>query len=606
MVGTHWDVIVVGAGMGGATLGFALAKAGKRVLFCEKGRSHLSADGVLRGGFAEDFFGRPEAPDARHAEILARAGRCWDPIEDRSGPRPRRYIPYIGAGAGGSSALYGMALERFDPGDFTPRRHYPDAPPETTLPDAWPLTYGDLRPYYRAAEALFGVRGAADPLRAEHLDPLPPAPPMTGAARELFAFLQSKGLHPYALPMACARVPDCLGCQGFLCAKGCKIDAVRACLAPAVAAHGAEILDECRVETLEATREAVTGVVCSRRGESFTLRGDLVVLAAGALETPCLLLRSASPAWPDGLANESGLVGRNLMRHFVDLYAVFLKAGDGLGGGLKELAFNDDYLAASGKRGTVQSFGALPSAPVIVAGMEKDLRDGSAAWLTPAFRLAKPLLRRFLAYQLSRSLILASIMEDLPTPRTASPRRPTAGAGLILEYRLRPHDTARIEAWRRKLGGDLRPYKFMLLKQAENNERIAHACGTCRFGTDPRTSVLDPENRAHGLSNLYVVDSSFFPSSAGTNPALTIAANALRVADRCSRPPGTLGTSPPRRPDAVPGPVRRSHPASQKAKDRGRPSGGQERPEENVSSARDLTAPRGRMGRRAGASYTAR
>jgi choline dehydrogenase-like flavoprotein len=81
----------------------------------------------------------------------------------------------------------------------------------------------------------------------------------------------------------------------------------------------------------------------------------------------------------------------------------------------------------------------------------------------------------------------------------------------------------------------LRPYRVTLVKQAENNKQLAHACGTCRFGTDPRDSVLDKNNRAHGLSNLYVVDSSFFPSSSGTNPALTIAANALRVADHLIR-----------------------------------------------------------------------
>jgi choline dehydrogenase-like flavoprotein len=172
--------------------------------------------------------------------------------------------------------------------------------------------------------------------------------------------------------------------------------------------------------------------------------------------------------------------------------------------------------------------------------MEKDLRDGSTPWIVPAFKLAKPFLRTILTRKLSSSLILASIMEDLPYPENrVAPA--VDGLGLTIEYRLRPHETGRIEAWRQRLGGNLKPYRVMLLKQAENNERIAHACGTCRFGDDPRTSVLDRDNRAHGLSNLFVVDSSFFPSSAGTNPALTIAANALRVADRI------LNVSPPHR-----------------------------------------------------------
>ena len=188
----------------------------------------------------------------------------------------------------------------------------------------------------------------------------------------------------------------------------------------------------------------MTGVECTRRGKECTLRGTaLIVLAAGALETPSLLLRSASPDWPSGLANDSGLVGRNLMRHFVDLYAVFLKSRDGLGGGQKELAFNDHYLGDAGKFGTVQSFGALPPASAIVAGIEKDLRDGPATWLAPAFRLIKPFLTRALGRQLSRALLLASIMEDLPYPENQVAPGPD-GQGLTLKYKVRPHDQAQI------------------------------------------------------------------------------------------------------------------------------------------------------------------
>jgi choline dehydrogenase-like flavoprotein len=526
---TEWDVIVVGTGMGGAAFGYALARAGKRVLFCEKGRSHLASD-ARRGDFAETFFERPEAPAPRHADILARAGRWWEEVEDRSANRTRRFIPFIGAGTGGSSALYGMALERFYPEDFTPRCFYPEAE-GADLPEEWPIRYEDLRPYYHATEALFRVRGGADPLRASHLDPLLSPPALTPAAQELHDFLQGKGMHPYRLPMACESVPDCAGCQGFLCPRECKNDSARICLAPALKEHGAQLLDECRALRLEASRDRVTGVVCVRRGEEFTLHGELVALAAGALETPTLLLRSTSSDWPRGLANDSGLVGQNLMRHYVDLYPVFLRTPEGLGSGLKELAFNDFYIREGRKCGTVQAFGALPPAPVLVAGMEKDLRDGPAGWLAPAFKLAKPFLRGYLNRRLPRSLILASIVEDLPHPdNRVLPAED--GQPLSLEYHLHPGERARIRALRQHLGDTLRPYRFLRIKQAENNERLAHVCGTCRFGTDPRRSVLDPDNRAHRLANLYIVDASFFPSSAGINPALTIAANALRVADR--------------------------------------------------------------------------
>jgi choline dehydrogenase-like flavoprotein len=527
-----WDVLVIGTGMGGATLGFALAKAGKSVLFCERGKSLFAGGDALRGNFAETFFGAAEVPRPKHQATLFRSGRYPDEVADTSAPRVRRFIPFIGTGTGGSSALYGMALERLFPADFTPRRYHPDAA-DSTLPEEWPFRYEDLRPHYDTAEALYRVRGSPDPCRQNGPPPgLVPPPPLSAAAQELSDFLRGKGLHPYQLPSACESVPGCQGCQGFLCPRECKNDSTRVCLKPALAQYGAQLLDECEVRKLEATREAITAVRCSRRGEEFTLRAGVVVLAAGALETPRLLLASASPEWPQGLANDSGLVGRNLMRHYIDLYAVAPHTAGEIPVSLKELAFNDFYLGDGQKGGTVQSFGALPPPPVLVAGMQEDLRHGSFRWAAPLFGLAKPLMKSVFGRLLSRKMLFASILEDLPYAdnRVALPS-PGEGARLVIEYRLRDHERARIAAFREKINEAFRPYRVMVIKQAENNERIAHACGTCRAGHDPRTSVLDAWNRAHGLANLYVVDASFFPSSGGTNPALTIAANALRVAD---------------------------------------------------------------------------
>src|SRR5690349_11882496 len=242
-----WDVLVVGTGMGGATLGYALARGGKRVLFCEKGRSHLGDGQALRGDYAETFFARPEAPQPRHRDVLLRAGRYADAVADDSGPRPRRYVPFIGCGTGGSSALYGMALERFFPADFTPRRNYPEAG-ESSLPESWPISYEDLRAYYGAAEQLYRVHGTPDPCRGD--DPagclLAPAP-LGAGVQELYDFFRAKGLHPYRLPLACEYVPGCEGCQGYLCAKDCKNDSARVCLRPALERHGAGLLDECEV-----------------------------------------------------------------------------------------------------------------------------------------------------------------------------------------------------------------------------------------------------------------------------------------------------------------------------------------------------------------------
>ena len=530
-----WDVIVVGTGMGGASIGYALAKAGKRVLFCERGMSHLNGKLALRGEFAESFFPHPEVPQPKHREILARAGRSTDEIKDTSIDHTRRFIPFTGQGTGGSTSLYGMALERFFPSDFTPRRNYPQAG-EATLPESWPITYEELHPYYEAAERLFRVRGTADPLRGnESFDHLLPPSPLSPASEELYDFLSGKGLHPYRSPIACEYVSGCECCQGYLCDKDCKNDSARICLEPALSKFGARLLDECEVLKLEATRSEVTGVICSWRGRQLTLRAAVVVLAAGVLETPRVLLNSASPAWPNGLTNDSGLVGRNLMRHYVDLYAILPKTREKNPVNFKELAFNDFYMDGKQKFGTVQSFGTLPPASVLVEGIEHELREGRLPQTALLFRLVKPIVRYFLAQLLSRSIMLATIVEDLPYRDnlvTLSDQTDNLGRrGLILKYEIHEHDRKRIKAFRRQLRKIFKPYHFILIKQAENNERAAHDCGTCRFGSDPEDSVLDANNRAHGLSNLYVVDSSFFPSSGGSNPGLTIAANALRVAD---------------------------------------------------------------------------
>jgi choline dehydrogenase-like flavoprotein len=532
----EWDFLIVGTGMGGATLGYALAQAGKRVLFCEKGKGQANRDLSLRGDYAEAFFPRMDVPRLHHADYLRRAGRCSDEITDVSGPRPRRFIPFIGSGTGGSTALYGMALERFFPEDFTPRRFYP-ASAESTLPEAWPITYEDLRPYYTAAEQLFRVRGAADPVRGDSTLVYPfAAAPFSPPNQHLFDFLQKKELHPYHLPKACEAVSGCEGCQGFLCPRDCKNDCSRICLDPAVNACGATVLDECEVLKLEADRHAITGVVCRCRGEEGTLRAGNTVLAAGALETPRLLLESACPAWPNGLANGSGLVGRNLMRHFVDLFALSLPVPTGDHGDSKEIAFNDLYLAQNNKFGTVQSFGALPPVPLLTASMAEDLRHSKWWWLGPGFRLVRPLLGAVIRKTFRGTMVLASIMEDLPygdnqvfLPKQTSRQAPDR---LLLRYRVHDPDKSRIEAFRTRLQEIFRPHPFRLIKQAENNERLAHACGTCRFGLNPQESVLNANNRAHELANLYVVDASFFPSSGGTNPGLTIGANALRVADK--------------------------------------------------------------------------
>lgn len=523
-----WDVIVIGTGIGGATLGYTLAQSGKEVLFLEKGQSFLDEAEANKGDYAEMFFPRVTVPDERHRKILEKSGRWTDYLEDSSFKKNMRHIPFLGSGSGGSSALYGAVMERFFPEDFTPKSCYPNKA-GSNLPDAWPIKYEDLAPFYSKAENLYGVRGSRDPLRLDDEGTAAIPPPAMGPAnRGLSTFLNKKGIHTYQLPIACEFVPGCQTCQGFLCPNNCKNDSMRVCLNPAINKHGAKLLDRCKVVRLEADASRVTSVICNRVNETFKLKGTKIILAAGALATPVILLRSSSKQWPSGLANQSGLVGRNLMRHCIDLYAVWPAVKPTHEENTKELAFNDYYFHKGIKYGSVQSFGRLPPAPMLTESLRHDLREQMGLFVSTLFGLIKPVTNTMFKRLFGNALVLATTMEDLPYLENRV--IPVNNEGINIHYRLDESTKIRIDQFRQLMSETLKPLPYKLIKQAENNNRIAHACGTCRFGEDRATSVLDPFNRAHDLENLYVVDGSFFPSSAGTNPSLTIAANALRIA----------------------------------------------------------------------------
>ena len=256
------------------------------------------------------------------------------------------------------------------------------------------------------------------------------------------------------------------------------------------------------------------------------MTAPLVVLAAGALNSPRILLASANPHWPTGLANRSDQVGRNLMRHYTDLYAVDARPADD--NYRKEIAFNDFYQGEFGKLGTVQSFGRLPPAPMLAASLGADIARSRFGFAVPLYQLVRPVLTRSLARLVDRSMVFASICEDLPS---AENRVRLEGGRLHLHYEPNAQERTRIAAMRELMARVLTPHRYRLIKQAENSGLLAHVCGTCRAGTSAGDSVVDRHNRCHDVENLYIVDASFFPSSGGTNPALTLAANALRVAD---------------------------------------------------------------------------
>ena len=216
------------------------------------------------------------------------------------------------------------------------------------------------------------------------------------------------------------------------------------------------------------------------------------------------------------------------MRHCIDLYALSMNAAPRPDENTKELAFNDFYCSGQEKLGNVQSFGRLPPAGMLAESLlQQDLRDKTGAFVAAAFSLAKPLMRPVLHKLFDHSLILATTLEDLPYPDNRVNQLKDHGP--TIEYRGSKRGQQRIKRFRDIMADTLSPLRYSLIKQADNNDRLAHVCGTCRMGDDPMLSVVDRSNRAHRIDNLFVVDTSFFPTSAGTNPTLTVVANALRV-----------------------------------------------------------------------------
>ncbi|WP_142280962.1 GMC family oxidoreductase, partial [Mycobacterium palustre] len=232
--------------------------------------------------------------------------------------------------------------------------------------------------------------------------------------------------------------------------------------------------------------------------------------------------------WPRGLANGSDWVGRNLMRHLLDWIEVWPQPDCNITAENKEIGLNDFYFWQGQKYGTVQSAGVMAS----LASLE--MLTNHPGWRPRALRLVSPLMRPLYERFLGGGLVLAAMMEDLPylDNRILPPDRPgdDGRQRLRLRYRLHASELERRAVFLRQVKEALRPFRKLTLRTGDHNSTLGHVCGTCRFGTDPKTSVLDPQNRAHEVHNLYVVDASFFPSSAGLNPSLTVAANALRVA----------------------------------------------------------------------------
>jgi choline dehydrogenase-like flavoprotein len=506
----HFDVIIIGTGAGGGTLLNRIASSGKRILVLERGpflpreKDNWSYHGSFKYYSSESMYNKDGG------EI--HPGFCY----------------YVG----GNTKVYGAALFRLRERDFEAFRHRDGISPE------WPLKYRDFEPYYTEAEDLYQVHGRAgedptEPWRSRDY----PHPPISHEPRikEVFEILRARGMKPYPAPMgirineAAMHLSPCIRCEtcdGYPCMVHAKSDSEVSAVRPVLREANVTLATEAKVLRLHtnASGREVTGVVADVKGELVMFSADLVVVSCGAVNSAALLLRSANDKHPNGLANSSDQMGRNLMKHVLGSLVGVSTIKTNPSKFQKTMAINDFYWGEPGydfPMGNIQLMGKTvleglvgheaQYAPLTIQQVAESSIDW---WLTT---------------------------EDLPDPNN---RVLTENERIIIDYtenNSEPFDRL-VNRWKGILkeigcGCHIMPQKsyfaprsgYFATKMPMHS--LGHQVGTCKFGEDPKTCVLDLNCRAHDVDNLYVVDGSFFISSGAVNPTLTIVANALRVGD---------------------------------------------------------------------------
>jgi choline dehydrogenase-like flavoprotein len=503
----HYDIIIIGTGSGGSTIAHKLAGTGKKILILE------------RGGFI------PKEKENWDPHEVVTLGR-YRPNENWYDKDDKPFKPYIHYNVGGNSKMYGAALFRFRESDFEKVQHYGGTSPD------WPVGYEVFEPYYTKAEQLYNVHGqrGIDPTEPYTSAPYP-LPPLVyePLINDLQQKLKQIGLKPFPLPMGVKLPQDYTVTEapvvlenfdGFPDLTDSKADAQVICLRPALVNKNVTLLTNAyaeRIETDESGKK-VTGVVASVKGEKVVFSANLIIVACGAVNSAALLLRSANEKHPNGLANSSDQVGRNLMLHHNGCLVAFVKKKN-------DCVFQKSLGIADFYHGAADS--EFPLGEIQLMGRND---PDTILWLAEKLYPGKP-------YEELKTMTIDFWLtaEDLPS---ADNRVTLRGDGSIKVYYERTNYEA-YERLKQKLKqifeqlGELDPdYKNTQWNGYDLDiSGMSHQNGTIRFGDDPATSVLDLNCKAHDLDNLYVVDASFFPSCGAFNPALTIAANALRVGD---------------------------------------------------------------------------
>ena len=482
------DIIIIGSGMGGATLAAALAPSGRQILILERGQRMA------------------DTPAARDPIAIFKHGH-FRPDEQWLDGQGQGFNPGNYYVVGGNSKLYGAVLIRYRAQDFAPLRHIGGTTP------GWPFGYEVLEPYYQRAEDMYQVRGSMgdDPTEPAHSGRynFPPVPDEPSIA-DFRARLRAAGLHPASLPLgvdidrwlAKGKTPW----DAFPNTCGGKMDAETVGLAYALQHPNVTLQTGARVTRLLASQGRITGVEVAGQG---VLTAPVVVLCAGAVQTAALLLASADADNPGGLANRSDQVGRNFMNHNLSAVLAIHPFRRNTSVYQKTIMINDFYLTGGPDGeplGNIQMLGKISGA---ILAADTSIPGPLANWIA------------------GHAVDVLAMSEDLPNPDSRVTLR---GGQIVVDWKRSNWQAHR--ALVAKLKAALRRAGYpILLSKTFDRRTLSHQCGTARMGLDPATSVVNPLCRAHDHDNLYIVDASVLPTSAAVNPSLTIAALALRTGE---------------------------------------------------------------------------
>lgn len=507
----NYDIIIIGTGSGGGTIAQKLASSGKRILIIERG----------------DFIPKEkENWDAN--EVIVKGRYRTNEVWYDKDMQP--FSPFTHYVVGGNSKMYGAASFRLREKDFQRFEHYAGTSP------AWPLSYQDFESYYTEAEELFSVHGerGADPTEPPTKSPYPfksiPVEPFT---KDLFEKIKSLNVKAFPIPMAVRlasdtpHVPDAeavLGnFDGFPDPTEAKADSHVIGVRVALKYPNVKLLTNALVHKLDTDESGkrVETVHVMRNGKEEVYKAKMVILAAGAVNSAALMLRSANKKHPNGLANANDLVGRNYMTHINGCLIAYTPNKVNTSFFQKYFCIGDYYLPTAENDkplGEIQLMGKNDPETVVGLGAAF-FPDKDAAWLS------------------SHSIDFWLTAEDLPQHENRV--KLTDDGNIQIIYHREKNNVAAFDQLKQKLKN-----LFVQLGKIDADFKevhwagydlgvsgVSHQCGTLCFGTDPTTSVLDVNCKAHELENLYVADASFFPSSGAYNPSLTTAANALRVGE---------------------------------------------------------------------------